>query len=103
MVQKSHLVSKICCKLTLVLPNCHSFFVLSYLVRRSVLLFLSSPAAVAFSFRMILYLRGTKGKTKKTDNKRKTTSYISKIKMQRHKCTQTCRNDKKDRELEKLA
>lgn len=43
--------------LTLVLPSCHSFFVLSYLNRRSVLLFLSSPTAGVFSFIMILYLR----------------------------------------------
>lgn len=42
---------------TLVLPSCHSFLVLSYLNRRSVLLFLSSPAAATFSFRMILYLQ----------------------------------------------
>lgn len=43
--------------LTLVLPSCHSFLVLSYLNRRSVLLFLSSPTAGVFSFMMILYLR----------------------------------------------
>lgn len=80
------LESESCCQklgtLTLVLPNCHSFLVLSYLVRRSVLLFLSSPAPVTFSFIMILYLAGRKERGQSVkDNQRE----ISAIKSQRHR------------------
>ncbi len=63
---------------TLVLPNCHSFLVLSYLVRRSVLLFLSSPAAGTFSFRMILYLAGRKERGQsERDNQRDISATLS--------------------------
>lgn len=75
-----------CLNLTLVLPNCHSFLVLSYLVRRSVLLFLSSPAADTFSFRMILYLSGRRERGQSVrDNKRDISTIISqRVQIQRH-------------------
>lgn len=55
--------------LTLVFPNCHSFFVLSYLNNKSVVLFLSSPAVGTLSFRMILYLSHRKQKSVKLQDR----------------------------------